>query len=201
MMIDKSWTTLKNRTSSQFNDGLDAFLERCKDHLDEYNNATNEPPETKNELEELLAKAGGKLYPGCDKSTLQYLSKLLHIKKELQDASKSSQESGENVPKKEVMKKVLDKNPVVGKEDEEYEESDDKEMKAKFKKCLKELQDAPKSSQESGENVPEKEVMKKVLDKNPVVGKEDEEYKESDDKEMNALDEHEEINDRDDSVE
>ncbi|GKE63525.1 hypothetical protein Tco_1513892, partial [Tanacetum coccineum] len=65
----------------------------------------------------------------------------------------------------------------------------------------KELQDAPKSSQESGENVPEKEVMKKVLDKNPVVGKEDEEYKESDDKEMNALDEHEEINDRDDSVE
>nr|GEZ54374.1 protein FLX-like 1 [Tanacetum cinerariifolium] len=32
-----SWTTLRNRTSSQFNDGLDAFLERCKDHLDEYN--------------------------------------------------------------------------------------------------------------------------------------------------------------------
>ncbi|GJY83590.1 CACTA transposable element [Tanacetum coccineum] len=28
MTIDKSWTTLRNRTSSQFNDGLDAFLER-----------------------------------------------------------------------------------------------------------------------------------------------------------------------------
>ncbi|GJV15591.1 retrovirus-related pol polyprotein from transposon 17.6 [Tanacetum coccineum] len=33
-----------------------------------------------NELEELLAKASEKLYPGCDKSTLHYLSKLLHIK-------------------------------------------------------------------------------------------------------------------------
>ncbi|GJQ97491.1 hypothetical protein Tco_0008630, partial [Tanacetum coccineum] len=33
-----------------------------------------------NELEELLAKASEKLYPGCDKSTLHYLSKLSHIK-------------------------------------------------------------------------------------------------------------------------
>ncbi|GKF19316.1 hypothetical protein Tco_0067954, partial [Tanacetum coccineum] len=65
----------------------------------------------------------------------------------------------------------------------------------------KELQDAPKSSQERGENVPEKEVMKKVLDKTLVVGKEDEEYEESDDKEMKVLDEHEEINDGDDSLE
>ncbi|GKC83855.1 hypothetical protein Tco_1139572, partial [Tanacetum coccineum] len=65
----------------------------------------------------------------------------------------------------------------------------------------KELQDALKSNQESGENVPEKEVMKKVLDKTPVVGKEDEEYEESDDEEMEVLDEHEEINDGDDSVE
>nr|GEZ23322.1 hypothetical protein [Tanacetum cinerariifolium] len=65
----------------------------------------------------------------------------------------------------------------------------------------KELQDASKSSQESGENVPEKEVMKKVLDKTLVVGKEDEEYEESDDKEMEVLDEHEEINDGHDSVE
>ncbi|GKD25626.1 hypothetical protein Tco_1231840, partial [Tanacetum coccineum] len=32
--------------------------------------------------------------------------------------------SGENVPEKEVMKKVLDKTPAVGKENEEYEESD-----------------------------------------------------------------------------
>nr|GEW78391.1 hypothetical protein [Tanacetum cinerariifolium] len=62
----------------------------------------------------------------------------------------------------------------------------------------KELQD---SSQESGENVPEKEVMKKVLDKTPVVRKEDEDYEESDDKEMEVLDEHEKINDGDDSVE
>ncbi|GJR53441.1 hypothetical protein Tco_0581989 [Tanacetum coccineum] len=66
---------------------------------------------------------------------------------------------------------------------------------------MTELQDALKSSQESGETVPEKEVMKKVLDKTPVVGKEDEEYKESDDKEMEVLDEHEEINDGDDSLE
>ncbi|GKD51762.1 hypothetical protein Tco_1280738, partial [Tanacetum coccineum] len=65
----------------------------------------------------------------------------------------------------------------------------------------KELQDAPKSSQESGKNVPEKEVMKKVLDKTPVVGKEDEEYEESDEKEMEVSDEHEEINDGDDFVE
>ncbi|GJW60072.1 hypothetical protein Tco_0109407 [Tanacetum coccineum] len=64
----------------------------------------------------------------------------------------------------------------------------------------KELLDAL-SSQESGENVPEKEVMKKVLDKSPVVGKEDEEYEESDDEEMEVLDEHEEINDGDDYVE
>ncbi|GJV95087.1 hypothetical protein Tco_1546664 [Tanacetum coccineum] len=64
----------------------------------------------------------------------------------------------------------------------------------------KELLDAL-SSQESGENVPEKEVMEKVLDKSPVVGKEDEEYEESDDEEMEVLDEHEEINDGDDYVE
>ncbi|GJW10250.1 hypothetical protein Tco_1576077, partial [Tanacetum coccineum] len=65
----------------------------------------------------------------------------------------------------------------------------------------KKLQDVLKSSQESGENVPEKEVMKKVFDKTPVVGTEDEEYEESDDEEMEVLDEHEEINDGDDSVE
>ncbi|GJY41512.1 hypothetical protein Tco_0428782 [Tanacetum coccineum] len=43
--------------------------------------------------------------------------------------------------------------------------------------------------------------MKNVLDKTPMVGKEDEEYEESDDKEMEVLDEHEEINDGDDFVE
>nr|GEY95338.1 hypothetical protein [Tanacetum cinerariifolium] len=43
--------------------------------------------------------------------------------------------------------------------------------------------------------------MKKVLDKSPVVGKEDEEYEESDDEEIEALDEHEEINDGYDYVE
>ncbi|GKB24014.1 hypothetical protein Tco_0863415 [Tanacetum coccineum] len=64
----------------------------------------------------------------------------------------------------------------------------------------KELLDAL-SSQESGENVLEKEVMEKVLDKSPVVGNEDEEYEESDDEEMEVLDEHEEINDGDDYVE
>ncbi|GJV00250.1 hypothetical protein Tco_1329520 [Tanacetum coccineum] len=210
MTIDKSWTTLKNRTSSQFNDGLDAFLERCKDHLDEYNSATNEPPETKNELEELLAKAGGKLYPGCDKSTLHYLSKLLHIKV----LSKWTDSLFDMLLKflktkavwlygfHECLKintlfaakvclaavKLVAKHPFCCKSIH---------MRIFF--CIiiffattrKERQDAPKSSHESGENVPEKEVMKKVLDKNPVVGKEDEEYKESDDKEMKALDEHE----------
>ncbi|GJX76711.1 CACTA transposable element [Tanacetum coccineum] len=159
MTIDKSWTTLRNRTSSQFNDGLDAFLERCKDHLDEYNSCwcpcrkcnnntkrtikeidhdivkygfsasymtwdhhgeqsivnrtpetyndmvdflhdvrmentdeptegpsttnvqgegsstINEPPETKIELEELLAKAGEKLYPDNKAHSSHYEAK------------------------------------------------------------------------------------------------------------------------------
>ncbi|GKC23233.1 hypothetical protein Tco_1025383 [Tanacetum coccineum] len=200
---NKSWTTLKNRTSSQFNDGLDAFLERCKDHLDEYNSATNEPPETKNKLEELLAKAGGKLYPGCDKSTLHYLSKLLHIKV----LSKWTDSLFDMLLKFLKTKAVW----LYG-----FHECLKINTLFAAKVCLaavklvakhpfcckkKELQDAPKSSQESGENVPEKEVMKKVLDKTPVVGKEDEEYEESDDKEMKFLDEHEEINDGDDYVE
>ncbi|GJY85906.1 hypothetical protein Tco_0499932 [Tanacetum coccineum] len=46
----------------------------------EGSSATNKPPEIKNKLEELLLKASEKLYPGYDKSTLHYLSKLLHIK-------------------------------------------------------------------------------------------------------------------------
>nr|GEU50906.1 hypothetical protein [Tanacetum cinerariifolium] len=58
------------------------------------------------------------------KATGTYVNEAAPTKhKELQDALKSSQDSGENVPKKEVMKKVLDKTPVVDKEDEEYEES------------------------------------------------------------------------------
>nr|GEV21762.1 hypothetical protein [Tanacetum cinerariifolium] len=92
----------------------------------------------------------------------------------------------------------------------------------------KELQDALKNSQESGENVPEKEVVKKVLGtrsghtrgvgrklkgfsssssviSSSSIGEEDEEYEGSDDEEMEVLDEDEdedeEINDGDDSVE
>ncbi|GJR91163.1 uncharacterized protein Tco_0215174, partial [Tanacetum coccineum] len=194
MTIDKSWTTLRNRTSSQFNDGLDAFLERCKDHLDEYNScwcpcrkcnnntkctlkeidhdivkngfsasyttwdhhgeppivnlapetyndmvdflhdvgmentnepthgpsATNEPPEgpstTKNELEELLAKADEKLYTGCDKSTLHYLSKLLHIKNKFEQTCLVCGESrwkNKNTKGKKVPKKVLRYFPLT----------------------------------------------------------------------------------------
>ncbi|GJR54999.1 hypothetical protein Tco_1405520 [Tanacetum coccineum] len=64
----------------------------------------------------------------------------------------------------------------------------------------KELLDAL-SNQKSRENVPKKEVIKKVLDKSLVVCKEDEEYEKSDDEEMEVLDEHEEINNGDDYVE
>ncbi|KAJ9535265.1 hypothetical protein OSB04_un001636 [Centaurea solstitialis] len=36
MTIDKSWTTLRHRSCPEFFVGLDAFLERCKDHLNSF---------------------------------------------------------------------------------------------------------------------------------------------------------------------
>ena len=35
MTIDKSWTRCRNRNSFEFLNGLNTFLERCKDHLND----------------------------------------------------------------------------------------------------------------------------------------------------------------------
>ncbi|GKD66585.1 hypothetical protein Tco_1308693 [Tanacetum coccineum] len=194
MTIDKSWTTLKNRTSSQFNDGLDAFLERCKDLLDEYNSATNEPPETKNELEELLAKASGKLYILV--MIMSFNNGPVYMRWMYPSLNHTSKATGTYVNEAAATKhintlfaakvclaavKLVAKHPFC------------------CKRTSRRTEEQPRERGECARN--KTEVMKKVLDKNPVVGKEDEEYEESDDKEMKALDEHEEINDGDDSVE
>ncbi|GJV36949.1 hypothetical protein Tco_1409426 [Tanacetum coccineum] len=148
--------------------------------------------------------------------------------KELQDALKSSQESGENVPEKEVMKKVLgirsghtrgvgrklkgvsssssatsssssyyggskaytqdEVNNLIETEGKKLGKKIGKRIASSFNKKLENL-----LTQLAKKGIP--------LDKTLVVGKKDEEYEESDDEEMEVLDEDEETNDGDDSVE
>ncbi|GKB17337.1 hypothetical protein Tco_0851260 [Tanacetum coccineum] len=146
--------------------------------------------------------------------------------KELQDALKSSQESGDNVPEK-VVKKVLgirsghtcgvgrklkgvsssssatssssyyggskaytqdEVNNLIETEGKKLGKILGKKIGSSFNKKLENL-----LTQLAEKGIP--------LDKTPLVGEEDEEYEESDDEEMEVLDEDEETNDGDDSVE
>ncbi|GJS12482.1 hypothetical protein Tco_0406954 [Tanacetum coccineum] len=124
-----------------------------------------------------------------------------YSRKELQDALKSSQESGENVPEKEVVKKVLG-----------IRSGHTRGVGRKLKGVSSSSSATSSSSsyyggskaytQDEVNNLIETEAEKGIpLDKTPVVGEEDEEYEESDDEEMEVLDEDEETNDGDDSVE
>ncbi|GJY83592.1 hypothetical protein Tco_0496968 [Tanacetum coccineum] len=142
--------------------------------------------------------------------------------KELQDALKSSQESEENVPEKEVVKKVLgtrsghtrgvgrklkgvsisssatsssssyyggskaytqdEVNDLIETEGKKLGKKIGKRIASSFNKKLENL-----LTQLADKGIP--------LDKTPLVGEEDEEYEESDDEEMEVLDEDDEIND------
>ncbi|GJZ99766.1 hypothetical protein Tco_0672317, partial [Tanacetum coccineum] len=116
----------------------------------------------------------------------------------LQDTLKSSQESRENVPEKEVVKKVLGTRSGhthgVGR-------------KLKGVSSSSSATSSSSSYYGGSKAYTQDEVNELIetegipLDKTPVVGKEDEEYEESNDEEMEVLDEDEEINDGDDFVE
>ncbi|GJS42646.1 hypothetical protein Tco_0567689 [Tanacetum coccineum] len=118
--------------------------------------------------------------------------------KELQDTLKSSQESRENVPEKEVVKKVLGTRSGhthgVGR-------------KLKGVSSSSSATSSSSSYYGGSKAYTQDEVNELIetegipLDKTPVVGEEDEEYEESNDEEMEVLDEDEEINDGDDFVE
>ncbi|GJZ55295.1 hypothetical protein Tco_0610488 [Tanacetum coccineum] len=151
----------------------------------------------------------------------------LFLKKELKDALKSSQESGENVPKKEVVKKVLgiqsghtrgvgrklkgvsssssatsSSSSYYGGSKAYTQDEVNNLIETEGKKLGKKIGKRIASSfNKKLENLLTQLAEKGIpLDKTPVVGEEDEEYEESDDEEMEVLDEDEEINDGDDSV-
>ncbi|GJV15593.1 hypothetical protein Tco_1360916 [Tanacetum coccineum] len=165
-------------------------------------------------------------YPNVQGTRTNAASRYLH--KELQDSLKSNQERGENVPEKEVVKRVLgtrsghtrgvdqklkgvsssssatsssssyfgglkaytqdEVNDLIEMEGKKLGKILGKRIASSFNKKLENL-----LTQLAEKGIP--------LDKILVVGEEDEEYKESNDEEIEVLDEDEEINDGDDSVE
>ncbi|GKD44683.1 hypothetical protein Tco_1269328, partial [Tanacetum coccineum] len=176
----------------------------------------------------LRAKPPGKM-PIDDKATGTYVNEAIATKhKELQDALKSSQKSRENVPEKEVVKKVLgtrsghtrgvgrklkgvsssssatsSSSSYYGGSKAYTQDEVNGLIETEGKKLGKILGKRIASSfNKKLENLLTQLAEKGIpLDKTPVVGEEDEEYEESDDEEMEVLDEDEEINDGDDSVE
>nr|GEZ59722.1 hypothetical protein [Tanacetum cinerariifolium] len=150
------------------------------------------------------------------KATGTYVNEAAATKhKELQDALKSSQESGVNVPEKEVVKKILGTRSGhtrgVGRKlkwvssSSSFTSSSSNYCGGSKTYTQDEVNDLFKTKKL--ENMMTQLAEKGMyLDKTPVVSEEDAEYKESDDEEMEVLDEDEnededeEINDGDDSV-